>query len=315
MRAYVARRLLLSVVVIFGVTVIAFAAIQLIPADVVDVILGQWNNPEAAAALRAKLGLDQPPVQQYVRWLALLARGDLGLSLRTRQPVTEALLERLPVTVELALLSILIAMSVGIPAGIVAAIRQYSLADRVSTALAMLGLSMPQFWLATLLIILFSVTLKVLPPGGHLATPMEDPVANLKRMIMPALSLGLPAAAMYLRMTRSSMLEVIRSEYMLTAYSKGLSERRVIVVHALKNALIPVATVTGLQVTWMLGGSFIIETVFSLPGLGKATVEAIFGRDYTMLQGCLLVYSFAVVAISLLIDVLYAWLDPRIRYE
>jgi peptide/nickel transport system permease protein len=315
MRAYVARRLLLSVVVIFGVTVIAFAAIQLIPADVVDVILGQWNNPEAAAALRAKLGLDQPPVQQYVRWLALLARGDLGLSLRTRQPVTEALLERLPVTVELALLSILIAMSVGIPAGIVAAIRQYSLADRVSTALAMLGLSMPQFWLATLLIILFSVTLKVLPPGGHLATPMEDPVANLKRMIMPALSLGLPAAAMYLRMTRSSMLEVIRSEYMLTAYSKGLSERRVIVVHALKNALIPVATVTGLQVTWMLGGSFIIETIFSLPGLGKATVEAIFGRDYTMLQGCLLVYSFAVVAISLLIDVLYAWLDPRIRYE
>jgi peptide/nickel transport system permease protein len=315
MRAYLARRLMLSVVVIFGVTIIAFAAIQLIPADAVDVMLGQWNNPEAAAALRAKLGLDQPPARQYFRWLAYLARGDLGLSLRTRQPVTEALLERVPVTVELALLSILIAMLVGIPAGMVAAIRQYSLADRVSTALAMLGLSMPQFWLATLLIILFSLTLKVLPPGGHLATPLEDPVANLKRMIMPALSMGLPAAAMYLRMTRSSMLEVIRSEYMVTAYSKGLSERRVIVGHALKNALIPVATVTGLQVTWMLGGSFIIETIFSLPGLGKATVEAIFGRDYTMLQGCLLVYSLTVVAISLLIDVFYAWLDPRIRYE
>ena len=315
MRQYLARRLLLSIFVIFGVTLVAFGTMQFIPSDVVDIMLGQQRSPEAEAALRHNLGLDQPPLQRYLLWLGGVLRGDLGKSLRTTEPVMDAIRQRLPVTAELALLATLIGIGIGVPAGIVAAVRQYSLADKLSTAVSMVGLSMPDFWLATLLILAFSVTWVLLPPGGLLISPIEDLGANLKRMIMPALSMGLPASAVYFRMTRSSMLEVIRSEYMLTAYSKGLTERRAILVHALKNALIPVMTVTGMEVTWMLGGSFIVESIFSLPGLGRATVEAIYERDYVVLQGCLLVYSLIVVGVSIGIDVLYAWLDPRIRYE
>lgn len=315
MQRYLVTRLFLAIFIAFGVTVVAFVSIQFIPADVVDIMLGQRKTPETAAALRHKLGLDQPPIEQYFRWFGGLLRGDLGESLRTGLPVMEVLRQRLPVTLELALLATLIGMGIGVPAGIVAAIRQYSIADQVSTAVSMLGLSTPDFWLATLLVLAFSVTWRLLPPGGLLPSLLDDPVGNLKRMAMPALAMGLPAAAVFFRMTRSSMLEEIRSDYMLTAYSKGLGERRAILGHALKNAIIPVVTVTGLEITWMLGGSFIIETIFSLPGLGRATVQAIYQRDYTVLQGCLLVYSLVVVVISVGIDVIYAALDPRIRYD
>ncbi len=298
-----------------AVSVIAFAAMRFIPADVVDIMMGKKGSAEAAAAMRHKLGLDLPAGVQYFRWLGSLLRGDLGVSLRTQQPIGEMLRQRLPVTIELAILGTLVAILIGLPAGILAAVRQYSFADKVSTVLAMLGLAMPEFWLATLLILGLSLSLKLLPPGGLLVSPFEDLAANLKRMTMPALALGLPSGAVYFRMTRSSMLEVIRSDYMVTAYSKGLSERAAIAVHALKNALIPVVTVSGLEITWMLGGSFIIETIFSLPGLGRATIQSIYQRDYTVLQACLLVYAFMVVLISLGIDVLYAWLDPRIHYD
>jgi peptide/nickel transport system permease protein len=314
-RHYLARRILVGMFVILGVTVIAFASIYFIPADVVDIKLGTRNDPETKEVLRHKLGLDQPPAQQYARWLGNLLHGDLGVSLRTEEPVTQKIRQRLPVTIELTLLATLVAVVIGVPAGIIAAIRQYSIADQVSTLGSMIGLSIPDFWLATLLILGFSITWKLLPPGGILPSVFEDPVGNLERMVMPALSIGLPSAAVYFRMTRSSMLEVIRSEYMVTAYSKGLTERRTILGHALKNAIIPVVTVTGLEVTWMLGGSFIIETIFSLPGLGRATVEAIYERDFTVLQGCLLVYSTVVIGISLGVDVVYSWLDPRIRYD
>lgn len=315
MQAYLARRLLLAVFVMFGVTIIAFASMQFIPADVVDLILGKRSTPQAEAALRHNLGLDQPPVQQYVRWLGRLLRGDLAISLRTREPIGDLLRQRLPVTLELALLATLVAIAVGIPTGIIAAVRQYSAADQVSTVVSMIGLSTPDFWLATLLILGLSVTWKVLPPGGLLPSFLDDPVGNLKRMFMPVLSMGLPSAAIYFRMMRSSMLEVIRSDYMMTAYSKGLTERRAILVHALKNAIIPVVTVTGLELTYLLGGSFIIESIFSLPGLGRATVQAIYQRDYTVLQTCLLVYSSMVVIISIGVDFIYAWLDPRIRFD
>ena len=315
MRRYLASRLLVSVFVILAVTVVAFASIQLIPADVVDIMLGKKRTPETAAALRHKLGLDQPPVVQYFRWVGGLVRGDLGTSLRTQEPIVEKLRQRLPVTIELAFLSTMLAILIGVPAGIIAAIRQYSIADHISTITAMLGLSMPEFWLATLLILLFSMTWKILPPGGLWVSPFENLAGNLKRMLMPTLSLGLPSAAIYFRMTRSSMLEVIRSDYMTTAYSKGLSARRVIVTHALKNALIPIITVAGLEVTWMLGGSFIVESIFSLPGLGRTTVQAIYERDFTVLQGCLLVYASIVVAVNLIVDMTYAWMDPRIRYD
>ena len=315
MHRYLTRRLLVATFVIFMVTIIAFASIQFIPADAVTLMLGKHKTAEAETALRHKLGLDQPPARQYLRWLGGLLQGDLGTSMRTQQPIAELLRQRLPVTLELALLATLVAVLVGVPAGIIAALRQYSLLDQLSTVVAMIGLSMPEFWLATLLILLLSLTLKILPPGGLLPSLVEDPVVNLRRMIMPALALGLPSAAIYFRMTRSSMLEVIRSDYIRTAHAKGLVEQKVVLGHALKNALIPVVTVTGLEITWLLGGSFIIETIFSLPGLGRATVQAIFQRDYTVLQACLLVYAIMVVGISLAVDVSYAWLDPRIHYE
>lgn len=315
MSSYLVSRFSLAVLVVFGVTVVAFAAIQFLPADAVTVLMGTRVQPDVAAARRHALGLDQPPIQQYFRWLAGVARGDLGESLRNEEPIMDMLRQRLPVTLELALLATLIGIAIGVPTGIIAAVRQYSIADQVSTGAAMIGLAMPDFWLGTLLILVFSVTLKLLPPGGLLPSLFEDPVGNLSRMIMPALSIGLPSAATYFRMMRSCMLEAIRSEYVVTAYSKGLGERRVVLVHALRNALIPVVTVIGLGLAWMLGGSFIIETIFSLPGLGQATVHAIYQRDFTVLQGCLLVYSLTVVCASLAVDLIYAALDPRIRYD
>ncbi len=315
MQGYVLRRLLVSVFVILGVTLIAFASVHLIPGDVVDVKMGTRRDPESRATLRERLGLDQPPLHRYVQWLGGLLRGDLGRSLQTEEPVATKIRQRLPVTIELTILASLIAMLVGIPTGIIAAVRQYSFADQVSTLVSVIGLSMPSFWLATLLVLSLSVTWRLLPPSGALPGFFDDPVANLRRMLMPALSIGLPSAAAYFRMTRSSMLEVIHSEYIVTAYSKGLRDREVIVGHALKNAFVPVVTVSALQVTWMLGGSFIIETIFSLPGLGRATIDAIYERDYTVLQGCLLVYCTVVVLISIATDLVYAWLDPRIRYE
>jgi len=312
---YLARRLAVSVVVIFGVTLIAFASIQFIPADVVDIMLGLKSTPKAAAALRHSLGLDQPVVTQYLSWLWEALHGDLGRSLRSDEPILNVLRQRLPVTVELALLSTLLAGAIGIPAGIVAAVRRYGAADQAATIISMLGLSIPDFWLATLLILVVSVAWKLLPPGGVLPGLLADPVGNLKRMAMPALSMGLPAAAVYFRITRSSMLEVICSDYMRTAYAKGLRERRAILGHALKNALIPVVTMSSLEISYMLGGSFIIETIFALPGLGRATLEAIYERDFIMLQGCLLIYALTVVLISIGLDVAYAWLDPRIRFD
>ena len=315
MHRYLARRILVAAFVIWMVTIIAFAAMQFIPADVVTIMLGKHYTEAAATALRHKLGLDLPAYVQYLKWLGRLLQGDLGLSLRTEESIAAMMRQRLPVTVELALLGTLVAIIVGIPAGIIAAIRQYSLLDQVSTVVAMVGLSMPDFWLATLFILVFSIGLKVLPPGGVLPSLAENPAVNLRRMLMPALAMGLPSAAVYFRMTRSSMLEVIRSDYIRTAYSKGLSERAAVVRHALKNAFIPVVTITGLEITWMLGGSFIIETIFSLPGLGRATVQSIYQRDYTVLQACLLVYSIIVVGVSLAVDLSYAWLDPRIRYD
>ncbi|MBN1317429.1 MAG: ABC transporter permease [Anaerolineales bacterium] len=315
MHRYLIRRLFIAVFVIIMVTIIAFASIQFVPADVVTLMLGRHSTPEAETALRHKLGLDQPPVQQYLRWFGKLIRGDLSESLRTQQPIKELLIQRIPVTVELAFFATLVALLIGIPTGIIAAVKQYSLMDMVSTVLAMIGLSMPEFWLATLFILVLSIGLKILPPGGVLPGLFDEPWTNLKRMIMPALSLGLPSAAVYFRMTRSSLLEVIRSDYMRTAFAKGLSERMAVMGHALKNALIPVVTVTGMEITWMLGGSFIIETIFSLPGLGRATVQSIYQRDFTVLQACLLVYSTLVVGISFLVDLAYVLLDPRIRYD
>jgi peptide/nickel transport system permease protein len=311
---YLVQRSLAALLTVFLVSVAVFVSLQFIPGDVAEAALGIHSTEEARAALRHKLGLDQPPIRQYTRWLVGVLHGDLGESLRTQEPVGDAVRQRLPVTAELALLGSALAIGLGIPAGIIAAVRQYSTADQVSSAVAMLGLSIPDFWLATLLILAFAQGARWLPSSGLLPSLFEDPGGHMKRMLMPALSLGLPSAALYYRMTRSAMLEVIRADYMRTAYSKGLNERRAILVHALKNAMIPVVTAGGLDIAWMLGGSFIVETVFSLPGLGRGTVIAIYDRDYTLLQGCLLVYSVVVVLITFITDLSYAYLDPRIHY-
>jgi peptide/nickel transport system permease protein len=302
-------------VTVFAITLLAFISIQFIPGDAVTVALGVYRTDEAEAALRHELGLDRSPVEQYLRWLGRLVQGDLGKSMRTREPVMEALRRRVPVTIEVSLLAMAICMVVGIPTAIVAAVRQYSLADYASTVAALVGVSIPDFWLGTLLILVFTVAFRALPAGGVLPSIFQDPVGNLQRMIMPALALGLPSASVFFRMTRSALLEVIHSDYIRTARAKGLKERRVVLIHGLKNALIPVVTVGGLEFVWMLGGSFIIETMFSLPGLGQGTITAIYNRDFTLVQGSLLVYGAMVVSLSLLVDMLYGFLDPRIRYD
>lgn len=317
MLRYLTRRLLLSILVILGVTLIAFICIEFVPGDVVDFMLGDKGdlNPEASAALRHELGLDRPAYVRYLVWLGNILQGDLGNSLRSKEPINGLMRQRLPVTIELAFLANLVAVLIGIPAGVVAAIRQYKISDRVSSFIALLGISTPSFWLATMLIMVFSLALKLMPPGGELPAFTDDPWGNLKRMAMPALSLGLPAAAVYFRMTRSSMLEVVHSDYIRTAISKGLSEKQTILWHALKNALIPVVTMSSLEITHLLGGSFIIESIFSLPGMGRATLDSIFKRDYMQLQGSMLAYSIIVVLISVILDVSYAMIDPRIRFD
>ena len=314
MWTYLVRRLLGSMLVLLGVTVIAFAAVAFIPADAVDALLGAHSTPEAEAAMRHRLGLDRPLWEQYLGWFGGLLRGDLGKSLNSEQPVTEMLRQRFPVTLELAFLACVISIVVGVPAGLVAATRQYSLGDKVSTGISMLGLSIPDFWLATLLILLFSVAWQLLPPGGRLSSLWEDPAENLRRLAMPALAIGLPSAAVYFRMTRSAMLEVIKSPYIVTAYSKGLRERQVIVVHALKNALIPVITMIGLQFGNMMGASVVIETLFARVGLGRLLVTGILQRDYPLIQGTILVFGVIYIVSNLVIDVLYALVDPRIHY-
>jgi peptide/nickel transport system permease protein len=314
MAQYLIKRLFLSLFVILGVSIIASFSIHILPADAVDLAVGLTEgSPEVVAAKKHQLGLDRPPLVQYLDWMGRVLQGDLGISLQTSEPVIDIIRQRLPVTLELTLLSTIIAVTIGIPAGILAAVKQYSVADKLATFTSLLGVSMPSFWLATLLILLFSVNLKWLPVGGPLPRFSEDQIGNLKRMFMPALSRGLHSAAIYFRFTRSSMLEVIRQNYIMAARSKGLSEARVFVVHALKNALIPVVTLSSMQIAAMLGGSFILETIFSLPGLGRSTLTAIMQRDFIVLQGMLLVYTSIVIVVGLVLDFVYLWLDPRTK--
>jgi peptide/nickel transport system permease protein len=311
---YIVRRILAMLPVLFLVSVIVFSLIHLTPGDPAITMLGEEATPEAVAALRAKLGLDQPLPVQYLRWVGSVLQGDLGRSIRSNQPVSEAIAQRLPVTLELAILSVLIGVAIAIPVGIVSAMRRNSPLDTASTGAALLGVSLPNFFLAILLIFIFSVHLRWLPPIGY--TPRADGVLdNLKRMLMPAITLGTALSAIVMRMTRSSLLEVLDQDYVRTARAKGLAEMRVIRVHALKNSLIPVATVVGLQIGGLLGGAIITETIFALPGIGRLLVDSIFQRDFPLVQGVVLFTSLAFLVVNLLVDLLYAFLDPRIRYS
>jgi peptide/nickel transport system permease protein len=313
---YIAGRLLSLVPVVLLVSVTAFAFIRLLPGDPVIAMLGtsgQGLDPRAYELARHDLGLDRPLPVQYVRWLGELVRGDFGNSAVTRQPITEALGDRFPVTLQLAVASFIVSLVIAVPAGVVSAYKRGSLLDRLMSVLALGGVAMPSFWLGILLIILFAVELSVLPPSGFVSIT-SDPVEFLRHMALPAVTLGAVQAAVIMRQTRSSLLEVLNEDYVRTARAKGLTERTVVLSHGLRNALLPVVTVMGLQVSRLLGGSVVVETVFAMPGFGRYGVDAIFIRDYPVVQVVVLATALIVVFSNLITDLLYAVLDPRIKF-
>jgi peptide/nickel transport system permease protein len=311
---YLIRRLLALIPVLLGISLIVFLLVHLVPGDVVSILLGPTTSPDARAALRKLFGLDEPLHLQYLRWIGGVLHGDLGTSLRTGQPVLSSILDRFSVTLELAGLAMAVALLIGIPAGVIGAVKQYSKADYAVTVFALAGLSVPNFLLATLMILVFSLSIRLLPPSGYVPFP-SDPVQNLRLMVMPALALGLGAASYITRMTRSSVLETLRQDYVRTAYAKGLPSLAVIVGHALKNALIPIVTVVGIQLGYLLGGAVIVEAIFAVPGVGRLALDGINMRDYPVVQGTVLFITVVFVFINLAVDILYAYLDPRVHYR
>ena len=313
MIAYLVRRLALMVPVAFLVSVVVFSLIHLTPVDPAELILGEEHSPEAVVALRHELGLDRPLPEQYVTWISHVLRGDLGRSVRTNQPVVQAITERLPATLELGIAALAWSVLLAIPLGTIAALRRGSPIDVLATGVTVAGVSVPNFFIGILLILVLSVDLRIFPPGGY--TPLTESIpGNLHRLILPAITLGTVTTAINTRFTRSSMLDVLGQDYIRTARAKGASWRQVIVGHALKNALIPVVTVVGIQVGAILEGALVTETIFSWPGVGKLAIDSIFGRDYPIIQGIVLAIAFSYMFANLAVDLAYAWLNPRISY-
>ena len=306
------RRLLATIPLLFLVSLVVFALVHALPGDPAVLFLGEEADPETLARFRVRLGLDRPLVAQYAAWLGRALRGDLGRSLRTNQPVAEAILERLPVTLELLVAALSVSLAIAIPMGIVSAVKRNSGVDLVSTVFALVGFAMPGFWLGIILIYVFALLLRWLPPSGWVPLPASVP-QNLLSLVLPAFTLGTALAALVTRQLRSGMLEVLRQDYVRTAQAKGLSERLVVGKHALKNALISVVTVVGLQLGGLLGNTIITETLFALPGVGRLMIDAIFSRDFFVVQGVILFLAVGYVLSNLLVDVLYSYLDPRIR--
>lgn len=300
---------------LLGLTLLVFLMLRLIPGTVVEQMIGADAivTPAMVAELTRFFGLDQPWYVQYGRWMRDLARGDLGTSWRTGQPVISLILERLPVTLELTALAVVFALLLGIPAGIVSAVRRDHAIDNVTRVGALLGLSIPVFWQGTMLILFFSLSLRWMPPVVWVDL-WVDPLRNLTIMALPAICLGTASAASIARTTRACMLDVLRSEYVRTASAKGLADRAVVLKHALRNALIPVVTVAGLQLGILLGGTVVVEEVFTLPGVGRLVLWSIYQRDYPLTQSTILFIAVLFMAINLAVDLLYAYLDPRIRY-
>lgn len=306
MLLYIARRLLTLIPILFGVSLLTFAIAKLTPGDPVVLMLGNLATPERVAILRAQLGLDDPVLVQYGRFVWNALHGDLGVSIRGQRPVMQDILERFPNTLELTLLAMALAVMGGVTAGIVAATARNRWVDTGAMTLALVGLSVPSFWLAILLILVFGIHLKWVSVTGG---------AGFKDLILPSVTLALAPGAVLARLTRSSILEVMREDYVRTARSKGLTERTVVMGHVLRNALIPVVTVIGLQIAGLLGGAVFIESVFARPGLGRYAISAIAARDYPQVQGVVLFAAAIYVLVNLAVDVLYGYIDPRIRYE
>ena len=309
---FLLRRAFISAVTLLLISLIVFTGVRMIPGDPARVLAGTDADAAGLEEIREKYGLNAPLPLQYVRWLGLAVRGDLGESIRTRSPVAGTVAIKLPITVELTCLSLLVALAIAIPAGVVAAVRRNTVWDVLASGVSLCGVSVPNFWLGIMLILLVSVRLGWLPASGFVPLA-EDPVANIKRMLMPALVLGSGLAAVLMRQTRNAMIEVLSADYVRTARAKGLAQRAVVVRHALRNGLIPVVTILGLQMGALMGGAVVTEQIFVLPGFGRLIVEAVFTRDYPVVQGVVLITASSYVLINLLVDVSYTVLNPRIR--
>lgn len=306
MLKYLIRRLILMIPVVIGMTIIVFLILHLAPGDPVDLIVGPNVTPEVYESIRRKLGLDQPLIIQYLRFMKSVVKGDLGVSILQERPVIELILERLPVTLQIGFAGFLITFVIAIPTGVLAAVNRNTIIDYSCMTGAMLGISLPTFWFGLLLMYFFAYKMRLFPISGY---------GSLKHLILPAFALGLTNAAITARMVRSSMLEVLKQDYIRTARSKGLAERVVIYQHALKNAMIPIITLMGLRLGWIIGGSVMLEIVFSIPGLGRLMVESILSRDYPVVQGSMIVLTSSIILANILADILYAVVDPRIRYN
>lgn len=298
--------------VLAGVSVLVFSLIHLVDGDPVRLALGTRYSQEAYDALRARNGLDLPLVEQYVTWVGNALTGDLGVSFRSGEPVTALIAERLPATLTLALAAILVALLIAVPLGTLSALRPRSLTDRAATVVSQLGISVPDFWLAIVLILVFSGTLGWLPSGGYVPFT-EDPVGWAQRLILPTIAVGVVSGSVLTRFVRSSVLEALGSDHVRTAQAKGLAGRQVFGWHVLRNALLPLVTVTGVQLAYLLSGVVVVEIVFSWPGLGQLALQAVEARDYPVLQGAVLLFALTFLIINLVVDLLYTRIDPRIR--
>jgi peptide/nickel transport system permease protein len=312
MLRFVGRRLLVMLPTLLLVSIFVFALQQLLPGDPAEAMAGEERDPQVIEYLRAKYRLDQPIPVQYAYWLGSVLQGDFGQSIRTQLPIGEMILQKLPITIQLAVVAMLVAILIGIPAGIVAAVWRGTRLDHGANVVALSGLSIPNFWLGIMLILLFSVQLGWLPSGGYVS-PREDLAANLQGMLLPALVLGTGNAAVLMRHTRSAMLGVLRQDYIRTARAKGVRERLVVLKHALRNALVPVVTLGTLQFGELLAGAVLTEQVFSIPGFGKLIVDAVFTRDYAVVQAVVLCVAVAFLFMNLLADTAYVLLNPRLR--
>lgn len=314
MLGFLIRRLLSLTVTLWLVSVLIFLVIQIIPGDPAQVVLGLQANPETLAKVREEMGLNDPPLVRYVRWLSGVARGDFGRSLNYHVPVGQLILTKLGVSGPLAGLAMMFTLIIALPLGVFAATRHRRLGDYGTMLFSQIGLAVPTFWAGILLMILFSVKLRWLPSGGF-ADWSKDPLQSLRSLFLPALSLSLVQAAIITRMTRSAMLEVLHEDYVTTARSKGLVERAVVYKHALKNALISIITLLGLQSGQLLAGAIIVEAVFHLPGMGDLVVKSVGQRDLPMVQGIVMFIAMVIVVVNFAVDVIYGYLDPRIRYD
>lgn len=315
MTRYIVQRLLLTVPVVFGVSVIVFLVLHLTPGDPAIMMLGTEATPERLAGLRRELGLDEPLYVQYVHWLGRVVRGDLGRSFTMKEPVFDLAIDRFKNTLLLTLTGLAFSTSVGIAAGVIAAIRQNTWLDRATTMLSLFGVSMPVFWLGIMFILLFAVGLRWFPSAGMRSNTGGGVLDVLHHLVLPALAIGLASVGTVARFTRSSMLEAISQDYVRTARAKGLAEPTVHLRHTLKNALIPVMTIVGLQLGYLLGGAVLTEVIFAWPGLGRLMLEAILARDFPVIQGSVLLIALVFVLVNLAVDLLYAYVDPRIRYQ